>query len=572
MSDERNNGQNIGLFEKARISMNLSDLPRLRHEPGFWGGIIVRVATLMGFLIFLNVGGDLTDQNELLFKGLVNFLHGICPYGQSYSLTTFSGSFTQDYFNYPPFAILFHIPTFLWLGPQSIGTIDFMPGFFLLHTFFDFIIYYRLHQAGHSRAKLMLWVNPGMVFLDISTFISLPLLLLTLTLLNLDNPIKSGFYSAMLFACYQLGVIFIPFILIYHYSRHQLSRTFVSMLPVAAILIIFLLWNPSAYITDLLVAQFGRNPINWSDNNPLSPYYNRYYPAAFLFMGSIPSIVFNMAIIMGVPPNTAPLISQPMMIFVGILCLLFLVHFIHNPRKGLSILYPGIILALFIASTSEGIAHYWVMTITLPFLVWAQRDTIFSSSAKSPKDNQDENQQPHVDLIRRLFDIIDINFGERYMHHFDGLPIIRSIRGCRRIWPLIENHLTLELGSERGFGSVGIPKCVRTDLRPINGVQIICDAYNLPFRNRVFDRTWSVYLIHHISDIRQFIIEARRVADKFYLFDFLPKTWLHYFSIIWDWLFFRERIKAADPREIREIAPDVRIYPRGFLGEVLYVF
>ncbi|MFX1561696.1 MAG: class I SAM-dependent methyltransferase [Promethearchaeota archaeon] len=598
MSSERNRSQNSGFFEKARASMNLSDLPKLRHEPGFWGGVIVRVATLMGFLILLNVGGDLTDQNELLFKGLVNFLQGICPYGQSYSLTTFGGPFTQDYFNYPPFAILFHIPTFIWPGPQSIGTIDFMPGFFLLHTAFDFIIYYRLHQAGHSRAELMLWVNPGMVFLDTSTFISLPLLLLTLTILNIDNPIKSGFYSATLFACYQLGVIFIPFILIYHYNRHQLSRTFVSMLPVAAILIIFLLWNPSAYITDLFIAQFGRNPINWSDNNPLSPYYNRYYPAAFLFMGSIPAIVFNIAIIMGVPPDVAPVISQPMMILVGILCLAFLVHFIRNPRKGLSILYPGIILALFIASTSEGIAHYWVMTITLPFLAWAQRGTLFSSSATSSKhtkdspmekdlrvlgdklgvsisplkEQQNETRQPHVDLIRRLFDIIDLNFGERYMRRFDSLPFISSIRGCRRIWPLMENRLTLELGSERGFGSVGIRNCVRTDLRPVNGVQIVCDAYNLPFRDHVFDRTWSVYLIHHIPDIGPFISEARRVSEKFYLFDFLPKTWLHYFSIVWDWLFFRERIRAADPKIIREIAPDVRIYPRGFLGEVLYAF
>ncbi|MFX1564148.1 MAG: methyltransferase domain-containing protein, partial [Promethearchaeota archaeon] len=463
----------------------------------------------------------------------------------------------------------------------------------------DFIIYYRLHQAGHSRAELMLWVNPGMVFLDVITFISLPLLLLTLTILNLDNPIRSGFYSALLFACYQLGVIFIPFILIYHYRRHNLQRAFGSVLPIVVVFLVFLFWSPSAFINDLLIAQFGRNPINWADSNPLSPYYNRYYPAAFLFMGSIPSIVFNAAIILGVPPDAAPIISQPMMIFVGIICIILLIHFILNTRKGLAILYPGILLALFIASTSEGIAHYWVMTITLPFLAWAQRDTIFSSAAShyrsiksisSPREqkeiingksmslrlalegNEDSCEQSRFDLIRRLFDVVDLEFGERYMRRFDKLPIISGIRGCRRLWPLMKNHLTLELGSERGFGSVGIPKCVRTDLRPINGVHVVCDAYHLPFRDHVFDRTWSVYLAHHISNLKQFILEARRVANKFYLFDFLPRSWLHYFSIIWDWLFFRERIRPADPEVLREIAPDLRIYPRGPLGGVLYAF
>lgn len=593
-SEQTSTGKEPSTLQHLISWLNLSDIPKLRRESSFWAGLIVRSATITTFLLFLFIGGDITDMNELLFKGLANLLQGTSPYGQSYALATFGGSFTQSYFNYPPFAIIFHIPGLLWPGPHSIGSLDFMPGFLLLHTFFDFIIYYRLHQAGYSRAPVMLWVNPGMVFVDVVTFISLPLLLLTLAILNINDAFRCGLYSALLAASYQLGVVFLPFFLIYHLDRKNFRRAIAGMLPVFAVTLFFFVISPFAFTNDLFIAQFGRPPVNWLDSNPSSPFFNRYYPMSFLFMGSLPAIVFNIAISLGVSPALAPRISLPMLIIVVVIALVFLIHFLRNPRRGLAILYPGVLLTLLIASMSEGIAHYWVLTITLPFLAWNQRHAFFSnprttiigsgspqpialaegkpnsSGIQASKSRREARMSRLPKFIRRIFESIDLERGERLISKFESLPFICGIRRYIAFWPLLEDQLTLELGSERGFGSKGVASCVRTDLRPINGVDVVCDATTLPFRDDVFDRTWCVYLIHHIPDVRQLLLEAKRVSRKAYFFDFIPRTWLHYFSIVFDRLFFGDKIHPPSPQAMKDMAPELRVYPQGALGGVLY--
>jgi len=325
--------------------------------------------------MFLNVAGDLTDMNELVFKGMANLLQGINPYGQNYLLNTFAGSYTQDYFNYPPFAILFHLPTALWLGLHSIGTMDFMPAFFLLHWFFDFITFYRLWQNEHRVISKIIWINPFFVFVNVITFMSLPLMLLTLMLINLDKPVRSGAYAVLLATTYQMGAVFIPFLLIYHWKAGQLSWSLLGMLPFLLISLLFFFWNPILFVRDLLVMQVGRPHINWLDSDSLSPYYNRYYPLAFLFMGSFPSWVFNIGIGLGFSPPLSPQIAYVMMLMVMVFAIFGLVYFIRNPRWAQAILIPGLLLAFFIASTAEGLAHYWVLCMTLPFLFWRYRDS-----------------------------------------------------------------------------------------------------------------------------------------------------------------------------------------------------
>jgi hypothetical protein len=327
-------------------------------------------------MLFLNIAGDLTDMNELVFKGMANFVHGINPYGQSYLLHTFAGPFTQDYFNYPPFAILFHLPALIWLGPQSIGTMDFMPAFFLLHWFYDFVTYYHLWQNRHRKISKIIWINPFFVFVDIITFMSLPLMLLTLALLNLDNPFRSGIYVMLLATTYQMGAVFIPFLLVLHWHRGQLRQNLLGMLPVLIVVLLFFLWGPLLFISDLFIQQIGRPPINWQDYNNFSPYYNRYYPLTFLFMGSIPSWAFNIGVFLGIPPPIAPQIAPLLMLFVLVLGIFGLGYFIKNPHKALVILIPGLLLAFFIASTAEGLAHYWVLCLTLPFIFWQNRDAL----------------------------------------------------------------------------------------------------------------------------------------------------------------------------------------------------
>ncbi len=378
---------------RLRTVLNFTDLPRLFRENEFWAGIIVRLVTLVGFIMFLNVAGDLTDMNELVFKGMANLLQGVNPYGQTYLLHTFAGPFTQEYFNYPPFAILFHLPTVLWPGPQSIGTMDFMPAFFLLHWFFDFVTYYRLWQGGHRIISKIIWINPFFVFVNIITFISLPLMLLTLSLMNLNNPIRSCIYAMLLTATYQMGAIFLPFLLIHHWRRGQLRLSLLGMIPVLLVLLPFLFWNPFALVSDLFIHQVGRPPVNWLDSNNLSPYYNRYYPLAFLFMGSIPSWAFNIGIFLGIPPPLAPQIAPTMMFIVAVLGIFGVVYFIKYSRKALAIFIPGILLAFFIASTAEGLAHYWVLCLTLPFLFYAQRNTFRYS--KGSDNNASRTTETH---------------------------------------------------------------------------------------------------------------------------------------------------------------------------------
>lgn len=369
---------------QIRDTLNLNDLSRLFHETEFWAGIFVRIATLFGFLLFLNIAGDLTDMNELVFKGLANLLNGVNPYGQSYLLHTFAGPFTQDYFNYPPFAIIFHLPSLLWPGPQSVGTMDFMPAFFLLHWFFDFVTYYRLWQDDHTTISKIIWINPFFVFVNIITFMSLPLMLLSLSLLNLNRPVRCGVYAALLAATYQMGAIFLPFLFIFYWRKGQFRLNLLGMLPIVIVVLVFFFWNPILFVQDLVIQQIGRPPVNWQDYNNLSPYYNRYYPLVFLFMGSIPSWAFNIGILFGVPPPIAPQIAPMMLLLVAILGIIGLWFFIKNPRKALAIFIPGVLLALFIGSTAEGLAHYWVLCLTLPFIFWRNRDTFFPTKKTTP--------------------------------------------------------------------------------------------------------------------------------------------------------------------------------------------
>lgn len=151
-------------------------------------------------------------------------------------------------------------------------------------------------------------------------------------------------------------------------------------------------------------------------------------------------------------------------------------------------------------------------------------------------------------------------------------PITKAVRGALELCPLLENQFTLELGSERGLASQGLSSCIRSDLEPYNGLDVICDATSLPFRGKVFDRTWAVYLAHHVANFEALITEACRISEKFYMFDFLPNSWLHYYSKIWDWLIFSTPIKPVNPQELNEISPTHRSYKRSHLGTVLYVF
>lgn len=166
----------------------------------------------------------------------------------------------------------------------------------------------------------------------------------------------------------------------------------------------------------------------------------------------------------------------------------------------------------------------------------------------------------------------DQNSIQRIHKPLSKIPTVQAVRGAMKLWPLLKNHFTLELGSDCGSGSWGIPNCIRTDLHPSPGLDVICDATSLPFRDQIFDRTLAVYLAHHILDLRPLISEAHRVSAQFYMFDFLPNTWLHYYSVVWDLLIFGTWIRPVNPQWLRTNVPNHRAYKQSHLGSVLYVF
>jgi hypothetical protein len=223
----------------------------------------------------------------------------------------------------------------------------------------------------------MVWINPFFVFLDVITFMSLPIMLLTLALLNVDDGFRSGLYAALLAATYQMGAVFLPFLLIYHWPKNQFYRSLMGIVPILAVVMIFFIWNPFAFVQDLIIIQVGRPPVNWQDTLSTSPYYNRYHPLSFLFMASLPSLVFNIAIYIGMTPMAAPQFAPIMIVGVGIFGIFCLLYYIKHPRRALVIFLPGIILSLFIASTAEGLAHYWTLCIPLLFLFYRQRDSFY---------------------------------------------------------------------------------------------------------------------------------------------------------------------------------------------------
>jgi SAM-dependent methyltransferase len=70
----------------------------------------------------------------------------------------------------------------------------------------------------------------------------------------------------------------------------------------------------------------------------------------------------------------------------------------------------------------------------------------------------------------------------------------------------------LEIGSGAGFLARQLPGLVTSDLVPADGVRVVLDARQLPFRNDALKAIVMTNVFHHISRPRAFLTEAARVV------------------------------------------------------------
>jgi len=68
----------------------------------------------------------------------------------------------------------------------------------------------------------------------------------------------------------------------------------------------------------------------------------------------------------------------------------------------------------------------------------------------------------------------------------------------------------LELGSGAGFLADFVPSLITSDILHVSNVNVVLDAHALPFASRTLSAIVMVDVLHHLSDVRRFFVEATR--------------------------------------------------------------
>jgi SAM-dependent methyltransferase len=72
----------------------------------------------------------------------------------------------------------------------------------------------------------------------------------------------------------------------------------------------------------------------------------------------------------------------------------------------------------------------------------------------------------------------------------------------------------LEIGSGAGFLKSHIPDLITSDIMPISGIDVACDALRLPFDDESLRAIGFINVLHHIGDPMQFFKEAERCVKE----------------------------------------------------------
>ena len=79
--------------------------------------------------------------------------------------------------------------------------------------------------------------------------------------------------------------------------------------------------------------------------------------------------------------------------------------------------------------------------------------------------------------------------------------------------PLIEGPV-LEIGSGAGFLKKYVPELIASDIMPISGNDIACDAQHLPFKDGDLRAIVLINVLHHIADPVQFFKDSARCVKN----------------------------------------------------------
>ncbi|MFX1510244.1 MAG: hypothetical protein ACFFBR_08085 [Promethearchaeota archaeon] len=371
-------------------------------------GFFIRMLTLAVILYIANINPtfpDVNDMNELLTQGLTYMFSGLNPYNRDYWLTALAtgpcDGYPQNFINYGPGSLLFHIPCMIY--PYSFdfaGCMDFQPSFMALHMFFDFLLFDRMMRSGNRLAALFVWINPVMVTLNLVTHMSVVLFLVWMGYEKWKDPFWSAFWLGIGAITYQYIGLLLLFAIAYHFRSYR--KWIYGVLPAVVIFGLFQLWasleailylQPTrhlALLNDLLFVQFGRSYEAW----PLRIH------SWWSWTGSIPAIIFNVFWIVAnsiwaslslptVDPDLWAQIGDPMQIitrsllppdgirvsviftlFAVIVLVILLVRVLLRPELGKSILYSFVSMALFLIGAPAGIWHHnFIMIIPAFFLL-----------------------------------------------------------------------------------------------------------------------------------------------------------------------------------------------------------
>ncbi|TFF86739.1 MAG: hypothetical protein EU551_00665 [Promethearchaeota archaeon] len=336
--------------------------------------IIFVLGMLMRFLVltyyFSVVYVDWNDMNEKVWLAILNLISGINPYGQEYTMEVLNlvggNANTEPWFQYPPLALLIHLPALIWPGPSSIGVMDFMPAFMLIHLIMDFYMYYRLYKAGYHWSAAAIWTLAGALFiaLDFITFISVPLMFLILAYLNMDKSFKSALYIGLGVATYTYLALPALFFLIYHFKKSKwkgLIKFIVGLIPAVLIILPFLLWDPSIFVHDILLSQSARNTAGnflfpkygsdwwWLHLYSITPYINSLYniivdPSQPLYIENLTTVLTGLAFLF---------------------CIYYLYKFYKKPYRGKLVYWSCLALLAVTIVSAAGFFYYLLLPIII---------------------------------------------------------------------------------------------------------------------------------------------------------------------------------------------------------------
>ena len=153
-------------------------------------------------------------------------------------------------------------------------------------------------------------------------------------------------------------------------------------------------------------------------------------------------------------------------------------------------------------------------------------------------------------LKRHLWEI------QRNLDAWEGKPLLRRIYAAfyERIVTQLDSRLPgriVEIGSGVGNLKSHLPQAVGTDLFPNPWLDLVCDGYELPFRDGSLSHLILFDVFHHLRAPNAFLREARRVlteGGRLILFEpyiswfsFPVYALLHHEPVAW-----RRRIDFAD--------------------------